>query len=318
MRRPDFVVLGQGKAGTTLIYRALQAQPDVGVSTPKELHFFNRNFDRGLGWYTKHFANVPEDVACIGEVSPAYLKVDCIDRLADTLGTDTKLIYILRKPIEQNYARYLQNICARRDAPGFHIRVRPMKARLARIEAALTRAYEQFGPENILPLVFERDIAGPEPKYLSKIRAFLGLAETKAVELTAKIINGSVMPRYLYGGPEGYRTLGSDGAAYWVPAGRLIFCAQDRNSQVWHDVSAEEAAEALAAQSQWSTEVPQTQYAQLQEQVVAPAAQRLMDRFGLDLRHWIDDAPRRIAYPLAPPPAKFRSKDQGEHLGVSQ
>src|ERR1700686_2590742 len=52
---PDFLVIGTQRGGTTSLYNYLQTHPCIEPSSTKEIHFFDRRFHRGLGWYRGHF-----------------------------------------------------------------------------------------------------------------------------------------------------------------------------------------------------------------------------------------------------------------------
>ena len=87
-RLPDFVVLGQGKAGTSLIYRVLEKNPDVGLSKVKELLYFGKKNGKSAEWYASQFDHLPPGIARVGEVSPAYLDADPIQEIHDVLGLE--------------------------------------------------------------------------------------------------------------------------------------------------------------------------------------------------------------------------------------
>lgn len=305
-RMPDFVVLGQGKAGTSLIYRVFEQNPDTGLSRPKELMFFSKHFDKGLEWYQSHFEHLDVDVPLVGEVSPAYLMPAAINHIHDTLGPQARLIYVLRHPIDQAYSRYLQNVCASRGAKGLKFDAHTvLTRRLRQLHAALKELYAHYDPANILQLFYEQDIDVSVPLFEAKICTFLNLPQR---DLMARFrnrgkVNAGVMPRFVYGGPKGV-SMQCDGESYWIPAGELVFCAQPRNTKSFGIVSPEEADAALKRQSVWMESVTEDHFAELQAEVVHPFAQKLERDFGLDLSHWRGPA-RGIVYSPAPPPPEY-------------
>lgn len=48
MRLPTFLIIGAIRCGTTSLTGYLRSHPQVYMSTPKEIRFFDRNFDRGV------------------------------------------------------------------------------------------------------------------------------------------------------------------------------------------------------------------------------------------------------------------------------
>lgn len=304
-RLPDFVVLGQGKAGTSLIYRVLADHPDIGLSNPKELHYFANRFGRGPEWYAKHFAHIPPGVARVGEVSPSYLTAEAVTRVAETLGTDLRVIFVLRRPIERAYSRYLQNICASQKGGGFQ-GLRFLTKRLRAQHETIRLCYSLFGADNVLPLWYETDVA--DFAFEAKICDFLGLDRTdhSAPFRAAPRVNSGIMPRYLYAGARDL-VLRHDSRAYRIPAQHLVFCGQDRNSAIEPDVPPDVAAQALIRQSAWTAEVGEKDYERMLTRSVLPAAERLEAEFGYDMSHW-RIAPRRLAYNPAPPPDSLLEK----------
>lgn len=47
---PDAIIIGVKKGGTRALLEFLRAHPDVKAPGP-EIHFFDRNYDRGIDWY---------------------------------------------------------------------------------------------------------------------------------------------------------------------------------------------------------------------------------------------------------------------------
>lgn len=305
-RLPEFVVLGQGKAGTSLIYRVFEQNPQVGLSRPKELLFFSKHFEKGMDWYASHFEHLDPDVPRVGEVSPAYLTPTAIERISASLDPATKLVYVLRHPVDQGYSRYLQNICAGRGAKPLEFDAPTvLRRRLRQLQASLKMLYETYDRAQILQLSYEHDIDVDMPLFEAKICAFLDLPEADYMAQFRRRgnVNAGVKPRFVYGGTDGL-TLHCDGDAYFIPAGELVFCAQPRNSESFGVVSSDVAQAAFARQARWADGVDAAEYAQLQAEVVTPFTNRLEKDFGLDLSHWRGPA-RAITYSAAPPPPAY-------------
>ena len=107
---PDFMVIGAARSGTTTLYQYLQQHPDIMMSTFKEPAFFavDEFYNNGIEWYSNLFGNVAVQQLC-GEASTHYT-VDnytpvAARRIYERLP-HTKLIYILRPPIERLYSHY--------------------------------------------------------------------------------------------------------------------------------------------------------------------------------------------------------------------
>jgi hypothetical protein len=110
--RPSFLILGAQRCGTTSLYRALAAHPQVApASLHKGVHYFDVAYNRGLSWYLGHFALRAGRAGRIaGEASPYYLfHPAAAHRIADDLPK-VKLIVLLRDPVERAYSHHAHEV----------------------------------------------------------------------------------------------------------------------------------------------------------------------------------------------------------------
>jgi hypothetical protein len=105
MPLPTFIVVGAQKCGTSTLAATLRRHPQVHMSRPKELHFFDRQTDRGLDWYAAQFKPKAGQVA-IGEATPVYMyEAESRERIAASLP-EAKLVVILRDPVKRAYSHF--------------------------------------------------------------------------------------------------------------------------------------------------------------------------------------------------------------------
>jgi hypothetical protein len=106
--KPTFVGIGVQKSATTWCADALRLHPQVCMSQPKELNFFDNNFARGTEWYAQHFAK-PE-LPIQGEISPLYMDHrEVADRIAATFP-NARILVILRNPFDRAMSNLLHEI----------------------------------------------------------------------------------------------------------------------------------------------------------------------------------------------------------------
>lgn len=107
MNLPSFIILGAQKAGTSSLHYALKKHPDVFMSNPKEVSFFNneKNYSRGAEWYTSFFAKRNGEKQA-GETTPSYLWDKRVPLRIGKLLPDAKFILLLRNPVDRAYSAY--------------------------------------------------------------------------------------------------------------------------------------------------------------------------------------------------------------------
>ena len=123
MKKPNFIIAGFPKCGTTSLYHYLNEHPQIFMPNQKELHFFTfeilsklkngprdkivkktqiNNSDK----YLKFYREVKNEIA-IGDASPSYINYPTqFPKIKEYLN-DPKLIIVLRDPINRAYSNYL-------------------------------------------------------------------------------------------------------------------------------------------------------------------------------------------------------------------
>lgn len=117
-REPDFVVIGAMKAGTTWLFRSLEAHPDFKLPQAKELRYLaGANAHRGWDWYVSQF---PRTGLLTGEATPSYLDPqhapDVARRVRERLPA-ALLVATLREPLSRARSHYVHEVIARRSVP---------------------------------------------------------------------------------------------------------------------------------------------------------------------------------------------------------
>ncbi len=207
---PHFLIIGAQRAGTTSLYRYLVAHPAVGpVVLTKGAHYFDTNYEKGIGWYRSHFPSrwygrlVERRTGTrfiTGEGSPYYVFHPLApQRIAETLP-DVKLILLLRNPVERAYSHHQHEVARGFEQLPFEEALEAEPERLAGEEERIRqdpryrsfshqhhsylargRYLEQilryralFPPDQLLILVMEEFFADPERGY-ARVLDFLGL-----------------------------------------------------------------------------------------------------------------------------------------------
>lgn len=171
---PDVVVIGAMKCATSALHEYLDAHPDIAMSDPKELNFFNGpeepphddpdtwwltgQWHRGLEWYADQF---DPRAPVRGESSPAYTSPtfpEVAPRMASVVP-EVRLLYLVRDPVDRAVSQYAHH---RRDGA----EVRPVEEALldpgsqyvarSRYVERLEPFLDRFDREQIRVVVQER------------------------------------------------------------------------------------------------------------------------------------------------------------------
>lgn len=208
---PDFIIVGAQKCGTTSLYAYMCQHPQVMPGLIKEVHFFDLNYNRGIGWYRAHFPLKreiarQEQVMCkrviTGEATPYYIfHPHAPRRMAETLP-NAKLILLLRNPVKRAFSHYNHNRRKGREPLDFgqavdreEIRLRGEMERMLADESYQSYNYQHFSyvrrgiyieqimrykkffaPEQLL-IIKSEDLFGNPILIFRQIRKFLELDE---------------------------------------------------------------------------------------------------------------------------------------------
>lgn len=145
---PEYVIIGGQRCGTTSLYQYLIEHPAIAAATTKEVHYFDLNFERGVGWYRGHFPTTAylQAVArrtglraTTGEASPYYLfHPRAPYRLADMLP-DARLIVMLRDPVSRLISHFHHEVALGHEDRSLERAIELEPERLAGEEARILR-----------------------------------------------------------------------------------------------------------------------------------------------------------------------------------
>ncbi len=130
---PHFVIVGASRSGTTSLYHLLTRHPLIEPAESKELHFFDKHFGEGVGWYRSCFpppARRDERTTISGESTPYYLfHPHAARRMAQTLP-EARVLVLLRNPVDRAYSQYQQQVKRGREPLPFEEAIRAEEQRL--------------------------------------------------------------------------------------------------------------------------------------------------------------------------------------------
>ncbi|MEM6577882.1 MAG: sulfotransferase [Pseudomonadota bacterium] len=190
--------LGGQRCGSSWLHEVLSRHPDVvPASGGKEVHFFDKNWDRGADWYRNLWPRVIDEGRFIWESTPSYLYGDDTpDRIAATVPTP-KFVVLLRDPVTRSrshFQRYQVNsgqTLLFADA----VAQRGTILKYSTYSGFLSAFFDRFGRENMF-VGFYEDIARRPNELLHDIHSFAGMeAVALSAEQARRRVNARQNPR---------------------------------------------------------------------------------------------------------------------------
>lgn len=195
MKGPNFFLAGAAKSGTTTLYEALRAHPEVYLPAVKESHVYAYLADPSTAdhLYTdeadarRHQREQYRDVAgemAVGDCSATTLAVPGTAALIDREVPGARVVVLLRQPIDRAFSHFCHFVTAGGETTrDFAEAVRAEPARQAegypftyrylgwsRYSRLLRPFLDGMGPERVLVHLYDDLCADPE----SVLRATLG------------------------------------------------------------------------------------------------------------------------------------------------
>lgn len=164
---PNAIILGAQKSGTTSLFYYLAQHPDIAGSQPKEVHYFDLNYQRGPFWYRSHFPLRRSKVFL--EASPEYLFLPYVPERIYQTTPHAKLIVLLRNPVERAISSYFHQVRAGRETLPI---MEALEHETARTQEGITALIHQNYKPNLDYIHFSYKRKG---HYLEQLRRYWDL-----------------------------------------------------------------------------------------------------------------------------------------------
>ncbi|HWI56250.1 MAG TPA: sulfotransferase domain-containing protein, partial [Bacillota bacterium] len=107
-RRPDFLILGAQKAGTSSLEFFLSQHPQIKCARTKEVGFFSRDqlFQSGPGWYARQFPRRNWPGTLLFEATPEYLYYPFAAERIREFDPRMKCLILLRNPVNRAFSAW--------------------------------------------------------------------------------------------------------------------------------------------------------------------------------------------------------------------
>jgi hypothetical protein len=219
MKLPTFFLVGAMKAGTTSLYQYLNAHPKIFMSPTKEPNYFCKDFTaqsadrrgRITLWsdYVRLFEAARDETA-IGEASVVYLGSRCAAQEIHQALPNSRILILLRDPVERAYSQYLNEWKWNYDHGSFrkafeHNRslaeplgwVGPQPhIELGMYHDQVKRYLDVFGPDQVRVYLFD-DLKRDVRSLISSVYNFLGVDPSFWSDSFYIRFNTSAKPRFV-------------------------------------------------------------------------------------------------------------------------
>lgn len=224
--QPSFIIAGMARAGTTALAQSLAAHPWVGITDPKEPHFFafagsvphyngpwdeiefNRHVIHDAGTYNRLLRRVDRPIVGDASASTLLFGPRALANIQQH-APEAKLIVLLREPSDRllsNYwymvSRHQEDLPLEAALAAEESRIsdgwRPMYwyGRQSRIASQLSEFLERFGGKRVLCLFYEDWLVRPDQVW-TRTLSFLGAPAWPMP--TVDHVNTSGVPRRYLG-----------------------------------------------------------------------------------------------------------------------
>lgn len=173
--KPNFLIPGVGRSGTTTLYSYLKQHPEIYMNEYKEPNYFSRYYHLGQNWYSSQFKS-KRNFSLIGEASTPYFDTIKATKRIYHFNPNFKLIFMLRNPVDRAFSHYKWDIENWGELRSFEELLIKSDRYLwpGKYYTHISRFLRFFKKKNMLFIIFERFI---EEKYenLKKVCEFLDI-----------------------------------------------------------------------------------------------------------------------------------------------
>jgi len=206
-----FFIVGAPKAGTTSLFHYLNTHPEIKMSSAKEPNYFSDKelFDQGLYYGTSRIDTLQKynslfsgrkKEKLMGESSVSYLYYSEVPKRIKVYNTDSKIIVMLRNPVDRAFSHYLMDyrlgLTSESFESEFNIKI-GLKFQqyflLGNYSSQVKRYIDVFGRENI-HFIWYSDFKKNTTLELEKVFDFLSLNTNYCLDFN-KVHNSFFMPK---------------------------------------------------------------------------------------------------------------------------
>lgn len=224
----EFLCVGFSKCGTTTLYEIMKQNKNIYLPEIKETLFMTipELYKKGIDWYWNRYYSQAKEGQIVGEINPRYTNQNWCARIKKHYRSDTKLIFMMRNPVDKLYSHFRMETRVGRDvgikrkfdseAKEFERFVRRhcwinKKDGSVRIKSGaggvlihsgmyykiVSEYMEYFKKENMKFILFEEFIRDTE-RYTKEIFDFIGVRGSKGIDYNISVNAGNLESKGKY------------------------------------------------------------------------------------------------------------------------
>lgn len=185
MRKPNFFIVGAPRCGTGSLWTYLKGHPEIFMSTPKELYFFDIDLREkseprfSMEQYLAFFSAAGNQKK-IGEATPSYLRSQHAPKAIKAFSPGAQIIIMLRNPIDVMYSLHSSALEGFEPITDFEAALEADATRIGREQVGyreftefpeqVERYFGLFGRENVHTIIYDDLKRSSEAVYKDTLR----------------------------------------------------------------------------------------------------------------------------------------------------
>lgn len=223
MVKPNVLCIGFAKCGTTTLHNIMKQHKDIFFPGIKEPAYYTKKnlYKKGFEWYQKRYYPKKVKEKIIMEVNPLLGKRVEASTIKKDYGKNTKIIILIREPMERLYSNFKMNLVSGSCFPTYQEHLDPSTAKLfhnwmtkyynakemkfkscAKTNIIASGEYYKvikdyinvFGKNNIKVIVFEDFVKDPHT-FCKDIYKFIGIKDDDTINYYLHSNEGTRIPR---------------------------------------------------------------------------------------------------------------------------
>lgn len=196
------IIVGAMKSGTTSLFKILSQHPLIVPTNRKETHFFNKNYHKGISYYSNHWPDLNRSDCIYLESTPAYTQCDLHPNVPDRIYRhfpDAKIIYVVRDRLDRIESMFRQYVNDTRDTRSINDHLPEFIIETSNYYKQISR-YMNFFDRNQILIVTTDSLESEPDRTLSSLCDWLGIENISFKNASVKYGNSRVTNTVLYQG----------------------------------------------------------------------------------------------------------------------